>query len=126
MVASSLSEPQKPTVLTMRGDSDDIEKAESHGSVEHDRISQNTVVDGDTTIGDDDEDAHLLEKEQNQLRSQTTQSKTSLSAAVTWMTINTLATIGIVRLNIFRYSSDAANLVSFRCSPTRPYSRSSP
>lgn len=98
MATSSIRSEHRSSIELMRkGDQDDIERAASYDSAENDRISQNTVVDADNSI-DENEGDHLLEKDQAQQMSQAPPPKISMCSAVTWMVVNTLATIGIVRL----------------------------
>lgn len=91
------SEHRSSIELIRQGDQDDIERAGSYDSSENDRNSQKTVVDADISI-DENEGDHLLEKNQSQQISQAPQPRISTCSAVTWMVVNTLATIGIVRL----------------------------
>lgn len=83
-----------------KDDHDDIERAGSYDSSENDRVSQKTAVDGDNA-SDENEGDHLLEKDHIQQASHGPQPKISTCSAVAWMVVNTLATIGIVRLRLF-------------------------
>ncbi len=96
-MAASGNRPESECLveLTSKCDQDDIERDGSYESSENDRISQNTIVDGDN-VTEENEDDHLLEKEQSQNGPQASQPKVGMCSAVVWMVVNTLATIGIV------------------------------
>lgn len=74
---------------------DDTERNGSYDGSDNDHTSQNTVVDRDNSMEEDEGD-HLLEKDHAEQTPENPQQKASLSSAVTWMVVNTLATIGIV------------------------------
>lgn len=97
--STARSDHRSSIELIRHGDQDDIERAGSYDSAENDRNSQKTVVDADNST-DENEGDHLLEKDQSQHMSQAPQPKISMFSAVTWMVVNTLATIGIVRLTL--------------------------
>ena len=71
------------------------ERDGSYDGSDNDRNSQNTVVDRDNSMEESEGD-HLLEKDNTEQPSENPQQKASLSSSVTWMVVNTLATIGIV------------------------------
>ncbi|KAI1246818.1 hypothetical protein MGN70_010701 [Eutypa lata] len=108
--STARSDHRSSIELIRHGDQDDIERAGSYDSAENDRNSQKTVVDADNST-DENEGDHLLEKDQSQHMSQAPQPKISMFSAVTWMVVNTLATIGIVFTNKAIFSFEPLKLV---------------
>ena len=95
MTSTRFHEPQGSIELMSTGERrDNTEWDRSYDSSDMDRTSQQTAVDRDNSL-EENEGGYLLDKDEEQIPDKSKQTA-SVCSSMIWAMVNTLATIGIV------------------------------